>query len=292
MTKATIVKRCRFARHFFAVALRRGIIESNPFKHNKGAVKGNSARRVFVPGEVIDKVMAEATDPQWKLWLALARCGGLRIPSEALALTWQDVDFAGKRFVVRVSKPDQHEDGGIRIVPRFPELVPQFQAVFDQAEVGATHVITHYHVASVNLRTQLLRFITRAGVKPWSKLWQNLRASRATELVDIFLSHVCAAWLGHTEAVADSIYRTVTDSHFEKAIHPVQKAARNPAQQMHAVPGIERYHVFVENCKVLKGNDLQLGAVICRPPKNTRMGDTGFEPVTSCVSCKRSNQLS
>ena len=47
------------------------------------------------------KVIDAATDPQWKLLIALGRFGGLRIPSEALALSWGDVDFGAKRFTVR-----------------------------------------------------------------------------------------------------------------------------------------------------------------------------------------------
>jgi integrase len=126
LAKATVAKRCRYARHFFEVAKRRGLVEDNPFAHIKGTVKGNADRRVFVPSDAINKVIEQAPDPQWKLLIALARWGGLRIPSEALALTWQDVDFAGKRFIVRASKTEHHADGGIRVVPMFPELVPLF----------------------------------------------------------------------------------------------------------------------------------------------------------------------
>ena len=37
---------------------------------------------------------------------------------------------------------------------------------------------------------------------------------------------------------------------------------------------------------------LQACADICSNVHKVDMGDTGFEPVTSCVSCMRSNQLS
>ncbi|MGQ9649523.1 MAG: tyrosine-type recombinase/integrase [Phycisphaerae bacterium] len=279
LAKATIAKRCRYARHFFEVAKRRGLIEANPFSHIKGAVKGNVERRVFVPGDVVAKVLDAAPDPQWKLLIALARWGGLRVPSEALALTWHDVDFAGKRFVVRASKTEHHADGGIRVVPMFPELVPHFQAVFDDAEEGAVYVVSRYRYTSVNLRTQFQRYIERAGVKPWPKLWQNLRASRATELADAFPSHVCAAWLGHTEKVADAFYRSVTDAHFERAINPAQ----NPAQQLHADdckashdegPGSEKPAI----CGAFRGI-----AIGCDNPNKNLLGDTGLEPVTSSL---------
>jgi hypothetical protein len=136
----------------------------------------------------------------------------------------------------------------------------------------------------VNLRTQFQRYVLKAGVKPWPKLWQNLRASRATELADSYPSHVCAAWLGHTEAVADAFYRTVTDAHFDRAVAS-QKAAHNPTQQAHA-----------DACTTTQGNSpaigkpliykgLQQGAPGCDDPTKDLLGDRGFEPLTSCVSC-------
>ena len=59
--------------------------------------------------------------------------------------------------------------------------------------------------------------ITRAGVTAWPKLFQNLRASRATELLATFPAHVVNAWLGHTEEVAEAHYRLVTNQHYALA---------------------------------------------------------------------------
>ena len=78
-------------------------------------------------------------------------------------------------------------------------------------------VIRRYRGASVNLRTQLLRIIKRAGLTAWPKLFQNLRATRATEFVHDFPSHVAAAWLGHSEIIAQKHYRQITDADFERA---------------------------------------------------------------------------
>lgn len=286
LAKATIAKRCRYARHFFDVAQRRGVVASNPFDHIKDVVKSNPKRRVFVPGDVVAKVIEVAQDPQWKLLIALARWGGLRIPSEALRLTWADVDFLNNRFIVRATKTEAHADGGVRVVPMFPELAPLFQAVFDQAEEGEVHVITRYRSSAVNLRTQFLRLIERAGVRPWPKLWQNLRASRATELADQFPSHVCASWLGHTEAVADAFYRSVTDEHFLRATTPTQealKAAQNPAQQVRA-PGRKVSQVETDDSRnPMSCGGLREGAGGCGMPNKSQVGDEGLEPTTPAM---------
>ena len=59
-------------------------------------------------------------------------------------------------------------------MPIFPELRPYLEEVFDHAEPGSEYVITRYRKSNVNLRTQLLKIIGRAGLVPWPKLWQNL----------------------------------------------------------------------------------------------------------------------
>lgn len=52
----------------------------------------NDSRKRFIARDVIDKLIAEAPDTEWKLIIALARYGGLRCPSEHFALRWGDVD--------------------------------------------------------------------------------------------------------------------------------------------------------------------------------------------------------
>ena len=59
-------------------------------------------------------------------------------------------------------------------------------------------VITRYRDSNANLRTQLQRIIKRAGLKPWPKLFHNLRATRQTELSEEFPAHVVCSWLGNT----------------------------------------------------------------------------------------------
>ena len=268
MTRLLLRKRRWVGRE---VAKRRHLVTENPFEHIKGTVRGNPAKRVFVSGADVMKVIDAAPDPQWKLLIALARWGGLRVASEPLALTWRDVDFASKRFIIRASKTEHHADGGIRIVPMFPELVDLFQRVFDEAQPGEVHVITRYRDPAANLRTQLVRYITAAGLTPWPKPWQNLRASRATELADLFPSHVCAGWLGHTEVIADTFYRSITDAHFERAV----SAAQNPAQSGRVLPRIQSHD---ENATSRKTLEKPVNATLCEIVQIGEVGAAGFEP--------------
>ena len=103
------------------------------------------------------------------------------------------------------------------MVPLFPELRPYLEDVFEQAAPGAGYVITRYRNTNVNLRTQLLRIIKLAGLKPWPKLFQNLRSTRETELAENYPMHVVCAWIGNSQDVATKHYLQVTDEHFKRA---------------------------------------------------------------------------
>lgn len=63
-------------------------------------------------------------------------------------------------------------------------------------------VITDCRDARVNLRTNLLRIINRAGLTPWPKLFHNLRASCETDLMRVFPAKPVTDWLGHSVSIA------------------------------------------------------------------------------------------
>ena len=83
-------------------------------------------------------------DAEWRLLFALARWGGLRVPSEALRLRWQDIDWSNERFTVTSPKTEHHEGHDSRMVPIFPELLAHLREAFEQAEPGAEFCITRY----------------------------------------------------------------------------------------------------------------------------------------------------
>ncbi len=82
----------------------------------------------------------------------------------------------------------------------------------------------------VNLRTHLERIIAKAGHEVWPRLFQNLRASCATDWVERYPSHVVAKWLGHSPKVAAQHYLMSRDHHFEDVVSGAAKvpAAKGP----------------------------------------------------------------
>lgn len=265
----TVSKSVKVARQFWAQAIRDGVAEANPFSHLRTPSEVNTARAFFVDRATFAKVIEACPDNQWRVLLVLARFGGLRTPSEPLSLELSDINWERQRFRV-VAPKTKHDDGGERWVPLFPELRPYLEEAFDQAIDGAVHVITRYRDSNANLRTQLTRIIRRAGVKTWPRLFQNLRASRETELAETFPIHVVAEWLGNSPKTALAHYTQVTEDHFRQA---AQIAAQYPAELSRIEP----------NPKVGRIPEAGMATALASPCDNKRkhlVTPTGFEPVS------------
>jgi integrase len=213
-TAGRTVKR---AKQFFRAVVGAKLIPNNPFADMKPLSQTNPSRLFFVTAEMARQVLDACPDVEWRLLFALSRYGRLRCPSEHLALTWPDIDWERDRMRVHSPKKEHLEAGGDRWVPLFPELRAVLAEAFDLAPEGAVHVITRYRDTNSNLRTQLMRMIRRAGLTPWPKLFQNLRASRETELAAQYPLHVVCAWIGNTEMIAAKHYLQVTEDHFRRA---------------------------------------------------------------------------
>lgn len=236
------------ARQFFKAAIQREMLQANPFEGIAASVRPNPSRFYFVSRDEAEKVLANCPDTQWQLIFALARFGGLRCPSEVLALTWADVNWEEDKIRVPSPKTEHLEGMDCRIIPMFPELRPLLLKGFEEAEPGAEHVITRYRDKNSNLRTQLQRIIQKAGLESWARLFQNLRSTRETELAEKYPIHVVCKWIGNSESVAAKHYLQLTDEHFasaikddkevsNEAVEEGDEAAQNAAQKAHETTG-------------------------------------------------------
>lgn len=132
-------------------------------------------------------------------------------------MEWTDVDWAAERITIHRPKTEHHPNGAARIIPLSPELRPYLEAVW---EPGARYVINRHRDHNVNLRTQFERIIKRARVESWPRLFQNLRASRETELAKQFPLHVVCYWIGNSAPVVQKHYLQVTEEDFQAALQP------------------------------------------------------------------------
>ncbi|NLS94444.1 MAG: site-specific integrase [Planctomycetaceae bacterium] len=302
LAPSTIAKRLQRTRQMFAAMKRRRLIEENPFtdvKHGEGDVTG---KQRFIGRGDTSKLIDAAPDWVWRAIIALARYGGLRCPSEVLSLKLADIDWGNARLRVTSPKTEHNPGGASRVIPIFPELRPFLDEVWEMAAEGEEYVIpSKYRTAALgadgwrncNLRTQFLRIVKRAGLKPYPRPFHNLRASRETELAAAHPVHVAAEWLGNSPRIALKHYLQVTESDFAKAVAnaesdleiPMQYTAemvRNTQQEKQGGSQVQKTTeaVSTQNCRDLRpltfscgkslfGNDLR------------QMAGTGFEPATS-----------
>ena len=111
-------------------------------------------------------------------------------------------------------------------------------------------------------------------MKPRPKLFQNLRATRETELAESWPMHVVCAWIGNSQAVARKHCLQVTEDQF-------RRAAQNPAPYP-AESGLPERKA--ETADVQKSPDLTQDSEPYMNVHKVVVGDSGFEPLTSCVS--------
>ena len=241
LAENSVRKRSQFAKMFFKVAMRRRLIAENPFTGLVSTVVPVHERQYFVPRETVTPLLEQCRGIEYRLLLIFARYMGVRVPSEIVPLQWTDVNWENLTLVITSPKTKRHRGGESRVCPIFPEVLPYLQEAWDAAPDGAVFIFPSIRRSDKNLRTWLEKAIQRSGLTPWPRLWQNLRATRATELVDQFPSHVAAAWLGHTETVANTHYRQVTTEHVQraatKATGPLPSSlelAQKPAHSSHA----------------------------------------------------------
>jgi integrase len=285
----TIRKRLGNAKMFFEAAVRRKLLEENPFIGQATATRENAKRYYFVTPEEAQAVLDACPGAEWQLVFALARYGGLRCSSEVSRLKWSDINWEKGRFVVHATKTEHNPDGGVRVVPIFEELAPYLCEAFAQAEPGAVYCCPQFRNPYQKYRGVILKAIAQAGLEPWPKLFQNCRSSKETELAGEYPIQVVCKWIGNSPQVAAKHYLQVTEDHYDRA---AGKAVQNPVQHMSA-GGCTKPHAGgrprqqSEPCSVVR-ND----AAPCASREPESVGRTGLEPVTSCVSSRRSSQLS
>jgi integrase len=293
LAPATVAKRVHVARAIFKRAVRWGLIPSSPFADLRAGSQSNPDRAFYVDADSIRSILAACPDDQWRAIIALSRFAGLRCPSEIVALRWGDVNWERGRLMVRSPKTARHEGHAVRLVPIAPELRPILQDLFDHAEVGAEAVVPRLGDPTMNLRTQFERIIAKAGVKPWPRLFHNMRASCATDWVERFPAHVVAGWLGHSPLIAARHYLQTRDAHFDLAVGGLAETGHSepasiPATQVRpsGATATKGETKNPENQAVLVGC-----GVGCDPAESGKVGDPRLELGTSCVSCMRASQL-
>lgn len=212
-SSATVCGQITKVKTVFRWAVKNRLLESNPFENLKRGSFVNKAREHYVTMDDYRKLLDACPDQTWRTIVALTRIGGLRNPSETLRLRWEHVDFEKKTVIVSSSKTERYEGKGSRKIPLFPELREELTATKQEGPF----VISRWRDTESNMRTTFEKIVFRAGLEPWERLFQNLRASRSKELFSKYPSHVAAEWMGQSIRTATDHYLSARPEDFDKA---------------------------------------------------------------------------
>ncbi len=217
--KASIAGTLTRTKTVFNWAVAQGWITKSPLD---GVGRGSFVNREndrFVLPEEYGRLLEASPCQDWRAIIALARIGGLRCPSEVLRLRWSDVNWERNRFYVRSPKTEHHEGKGGRVVPLFPALRAELERLFElESSVGQEFVITRYRDPErTNLGTQFGRIVQLAGVDPIPRPFDNMRASRSTEVYAEFGAYLESQWIGHSHKIAKDHSLQVREIDFDRA---------------------------------------------------------------------------
>ena len=136
-----------------------------------------------------------------------------------MVLRWSDIGI-GKdknRFHVYSPNLNSHEHLRDREVPLFPLLLTEL----DKWRLGnedEEYVINRF---SDRQRASVVRpfnvIAVRAGIGKIPRPFDNMRASRATEIHREFGEKAESVWLGHSKKIATECYLMITDEDYDTA---------------------------------------------------------------------------
>ena len=207
LADATVRKRCSRTKQFFRAAIRSEIITKSPFDNMATHAVENEARMIYISNDRVMNLLDSIECQHLRTVLALCRFGGLRRHETAL-IAWDDIDFRKGSVVVRSNKTPAR-----RVCPLFPELRDYLKPI----KRSSGFVQTRFEADSNAPATALAKHCRRNGIDLWIKPYQNLRASKITDLLGRFPVVDVCKWLGNSPTVAHRHYAIARSENFKAA---------------------------------------------------------------------------
>jgi len=218
LAEATVSRRVRRAKQIFTFAVQKQWLLADPFRGIAQWNEVNRSRDFFVSDDLIGRILAQIPAAEFRAVVALARYGGLRCPSEIHPLEWGAVNWEHQSLRVVSPKTKYHPRQEVRTVPLFPELQDALSALWELAPDGQVTMFPGSQITGAALTGRLSVACRAADIVLWPRPWQNMRATRETELLEEFPMHVVAAWLGHSPKVALQHYAQIAKEHHTRAV--------------------------------------------------------------------------
>jgi len=184
-----------------------------------GSFRNPTKDRVVTMSEY-HQLLDACPNQEWRVIITLARIGGLR-PCEIMVLRWSDIDEYKHRdrFHVFSPKLNPHEHLRDREVPLFAEVLTELHKLrLMPGNEGQEYIINRYsNREKVNLVEPFTTIATRAGIGKIVRPFDNMRASRSTEVHREYGAKAESVWIGHSEKIAMECYLMVMDEDYAAA---------------------------------------------------------------------------
>jgi len=271
------------AKVFFNAAKRRGLIVFNPFEYQVSSTRTNRARDFFLTRDQTEKILSACPDAEWRLLVALWRYAGLR-KMEVFRLTWGDVLWNDGKMRVHAPKTEHHEGKDVRYVG-LRDIRPHLADVFqEQLPDGKRSlpadapIVTRFSKSNCNLDKPFKVILHKAGIVPWPKLFQNMRASCETEwLNEGHPAHVVAAMIGHSVKVQRASYAQITDGHFDAFNSVAKSGALCGAEDSR---NEEKAPTVAHSVARLKTNENAENQCFSYSKRSVKLPEAGLEPTS------------
>ena len=218
LAEATVAAMFAKTKAVFNWAVVKGWLETSPLQGIGGGSYDNEDNDRFIEVEEYHKLLEACPCQEWRVIITLARIGGLRCPSEVLRLQWDAIHWSKNMFKVISPKLEHHKGKGWRYVPLFPEIIRELEALRSTYDGEQPEfVINRYRDPKTNLGTQFARISKLAGLDKIPRPFDNMRASRATEINAEFDDSIEEAWLGHSKKIARQHYLMVRQGDYARA---------------------------------------------------------------------------
>ena len=275
------------ARQVFKRALKAGHITTNPFHDDELPTSISDREKQYIDLPTIQSVLAVLNSAEWKAVIIFARYAGMRVQSELPLLKWSDIDEEQNLFAVYSPKTKK-----TRRVPLFPEIrsaLDDLRPITGDSE----YVLRSLREKSSNWRTPLEKMLKRAGIKPWSPLFNCLRSSAEIDIARRFGVVAATEWVGNSVQVAMKHYLRTTADDFKRASDFAHEDAHKDAPTDPNTPEVCTHvaHNPASGKPEKRGKPNKKRASE-QNPETRSVDDIGLEPTTSTMSTWRSNQLS
>ena len=224
LAESTVCKYSRTAKVIFNRAVDDEWIESSPASKLRGTAPTiDPFSRRLISQEEVDRVLA--WDGPHILPVAIGWYAGLR-STEALFLKIDDVLHREGKLIVRTRgrvQTSKQRGREVRLEPKLFGIIQQTFVYSHGAGLQTNDLAQSPHSTVCGLvetgkKNMLARYVKQAcqqvGVNPFTM--RDLRRARDTIWHSKYPSHVCCAWLGHSESVARQHYLAVPDQYYSQ----------------------------------------------------------------------------